>query len=499
VSVARRREQGPVGNRDARRAARLLFPALRWDAVAGFDHEAEGVGDALRLGVGGFCLFGGEAAAVGALTASLRARSTVPLLIASDLERGAGQQFAGATPLPPLAALGDLDDLEVTRAAGALTGREARALGVDWVFAPVVDVDLEPANPIVGTRAFGTDPARVAAHAAAWINGCQAAGALCCAKHFPGHGRTLEDSHVTLPRVRADRAALELDLAPFRAAIAAGVDAVMTAHVIYDALDPDTAATVSAPILTGLLRDELGFGGLVVSDALVMEGMRQAGQGSEAEAAIAAVHAGCDALLYPGDLVLLADELAAAWGRRLDANRAAEAAARVAAAAAAAAAAGAPCAGGWGAAVDTQWADDLALRTLRRARGAQRVGPACVLVTVDDDVGGPHAPPPRDVFARALTELGTVVHTEATAQPDVPRVVCVYADVRAWKADAGLSARARAAVASVLEKQPDAPVACFGHPRLADVVPGRNVLVAWGGEPLMQRAAARWLVAGAPA
>ncbi|MGH7443358.1 MAG: glycoside hydrolase family 3 N-terminal domain-containing protein, partial [Longimicrobiales bacterium] len=235
--------------------ARLLFPALRASGDTGFDHERARIDRALELGVGGFVIFGGTAPVVEALIADLRTRARTPLLIGSDLERGAGQQFAGATALPPLAAIGSLDEPEFTRRAAQITAREAMGLGVNWIYAPVADVDLEPRNPIVGTRAFGTDAVHVQRHVRAWIEGCHAAGALACAKHFPGHGRTTDDSHAALPRVRASRAELEIDLAPFRTAIEAGVDTVMTAHVAYPALDPQgSAATLSHAIITELLK-----------------------------------------------------------------------------------------------------------------------------------------------------------------------------------------------------------------------------------------------------
>ncbi|MGH7472222.1 MAG: glycoside hydrolase family 3 N-terminal domain-containing protein, partial [Longimicrobiales bacterium] len=282
--------------------ARLLFPAIRWDAERGFEPARPAIESALQLGVSGFILFGGHARAVRALTDELQARSAHPLLIGADLERGAGQQFAGATPLPPLAAIGFLDDLEVTRRAGELTAREARALGVNWVYAPDADVDVEPRNPIIGTRAFGTSAEKVTRHVQAWIDGCHQGGALACAKHFPGHGRTTVDSHAELPVVNADRATLLHDLEPFQAAIRARVDSVMSAHISFPAFDPSgAAATLSPAILTGLLREQLGFGGLIVTDALIMQGVLDAGQG-EAGAVVAAVRAGCDALLYPTDL-----------------------------------------------------------------------------------------------------------------------------------------------------------------------------------------------------
>ncbi|MFW5947464.1 MAG: glycoside hydrolase family 3 N-terminal domain-containing protein, partial [Gemmatimonadota bacterium] len=158
-------------------AARVLFPAVRWDPGRG-DWDPEEPERLAGLGVGGFIVFGGAAAAVAELTARLRSEARHPILIGADLERGAGQQFEGATPLPPAAALAMLDDPAVTRRAAELTAREAVALGIDWVYAPVADLDVEPDNPIVGTRSFGSDPDRAARHVAAWVEGCQTAGAL---------------------------------------------------------------------------------------------------------------------------------------------------------------------------------------------------------------------------------------------------------------------------------------------------------------------------------
>ncbi len=163
--------------------ARLVLPAIRWSDETGFGHADDAIAEALALGVGGFIIFGGPADQVRGLTASLRARAGRPLLIGADLERGAGQQFAGLTELPPPLALASLDDLDVIREAGRITAIEALSVGVNWVFAPVADLDLAASNPIVQTRSFGDDPAKVAAAVRAWIEGCQGAGALACAKH----------------------------------------------------------------------------------------------------------------------------------------------------------------------------------------------------------------------------------------------------------------------------------------------------------------------------
>ena len=276
--------------------AQLLVPALRWDSATGFDGERARIEQALAMGVGGFILFGGEQEVVRALTKSLQLRSRVPLLIGSDMERGAGQQFSGATALPPLAAIASLGDADLVRRAGRLTAREARTLGVNWDYAPVCDLDVVPENPIVGTRSLGSDPAVVAKLAAEWVDACQAEGVLACAKHFPGHGRTTVDSHAALPVVTATAETLHnADLLPFRATIDAGVASIMTAHILIPALDAERPGTLSPTIVDGLLKQKLGYKGLVLSDDLEMKAI--SGRYGHSEATVQAIAAGCDAVL----------------------------------------------------------------------------------------------------------------------------------------------------------------------------------------------------------
>ena len=153
--------------------AELFYPAVRWDASRGYEGEREGIEQALELGVGGFILFGGPAEHVAALTEELHSKSRLPLLIGADLERGAGQQFAGQTALPPLAAIASLGDVQAIRRAAAVSAREARELGINWIYAPDCDLDVEPNNPIIGTRSFGSDPEQVGEYAGAWIDACQ--------------------------------------------------------------------------------------------------------------------------------------------------------------------------------------------------------------------------------------------------------------------------------------------------------------------------------------
>ena len=201
-----------------------------------------------------------------------------------------------ATDVPSNMALGAAGDPRAAAEGASILARELVAVGVNWNLAPVADVNNNPANPVIGTRAFGDDPALVGAYAAAAIRAYQTAGILACAKHFPGHGDTSVDSHVGLPTLEHSRDRLDaIELAPFRAAIAAGVGSVMTAHLLVPGLDPEWISTLSAPILTDLLRRELGHAGVIVTDALEMAGVADLLQ--EPDAAVASVIAGADVLL----------------------------------------------------------------------------------------------------------------------------------------------------------------------------------------------------------
>jgi len=469
--------------------ARLVFPALRWRRES-FGHERPKIDAALAAGVGGFIVFGGTREAVLTLTRELRAQAGRPLLVGADLERGPAQQVQGLTELPPPAALGWLDDLEATGACGMITATEARSVGINWAFAPVCDLDLEPKNPIVQTRAFGADPVRVGEQAAVWIRGLQDHGVLGCAKHYPGHGRTTQDSHATLPRVRAARTDLQqVDLAPFEYAIRAGVGSVMSAFVAYPDWDPTGRAASFSPAILGYLRDTLNFGGLVVTDALIMAGA-SAAQPVPA-ATVGAVAAGCDALLYPENFTSVVAALDRAVGARIPTARADEALAHYDGALAAWAEL--PDQGEPGLADHAAFADGLADRAAHLVRGdAPMIHAPLAVSIVDDDVGGPYTVGPRDLFHATLRDAGISVVQRATG--NVQRIVLVYAEPRSWKGRADLGARSRAALRRLVPGA--AIVVLFGHPRLASQIPGRApILLCWHGQPLMQRAAARWVMA----
>ncbi|MEM8503893.1 MAG: glycoside hydrolase family 3 N-terminal domain-containing protein [Cyanobacteria bacterium P01_D01_bin.1] len=285
-----------------------------------FDHEVEypqweatneQMQRYLALGIGGVILLGGSAAEVGVRTQALQSVAKYPLFIAADIEEGVGQRFSGATWFAPPMALGkiakkDLDlALRLSEQMGAAIAQEAVAIGLNWLLGPVVDVNNNPNNPVINVRAFGETAEIVAQLTNAFIRGTGAtkdrAAVLTSAKHFPGHGDTDTDSHLSLPVVEHDFERLQsLELVPFEQAIAAGADSIMTAHLQLPKVDPRYPATLSRTTLTGLLRRDMGFGGLIVTDALVMGGITQ--QYGENDAAVLAVAAGADIVLMPGDV-----------------------------------------------------------------------------------------------------------------------------------------------------------------------------------------------------
>ncbi len=318
------------------RVAQLVMVWTSGGYAAASDPEHVRVERLVReSGIGGIVISLGMPDAYVSRLNRLQAAADIPLLVAADFEAGPGYRIGGvyalpqmmsmggATAFPPAMAFGAADDEELAFEAGRITGVEARALGVHLNFAPVLDVNNNPDNPIINTRSLGEDPERVAALGAAYIRGARSAGLLTTAKHFPGHGDTGTDSHVTLPIIPGDRARLDqIELVPFRRAIDAGVDAVMTAHVAApQILGPDAPpATLSSYFMTELLRDELGFQGVLFTDALDMAAIvERYGAG---ETAIRALEAGADVLLMPEEPALAIEAVVSAVeGGRLDAER----------------------------------------------------------------------------------------------------------------------------------------------------------------------------------
>ena len=274
-----------------------------------------------ELHVGGFHLFGaaepvpgvllnptygpvtlGQPLAAASIVNRLQAISKTPLLNTADFETGAGFRIMGATQFPRLMAFGATRDEKLASEAGRITAEESRALGVHVNFAPVVDVNNNPRNPVINTRSYGEDPALVGRLASAYVRGLQAAGMMATLKHFPGHGDTDVDSHIGLPIIRHPRERFEqLELPPFREGIAAGAAAVMTGHIVMPSLDPapNVPTTLSEPIVTGLLRGQMKFEGVIYTDSMGMDGV--SATHAPGPAAVLAFKAGNDVILHSPD------------------------------------------------------------------------------------------------------------------------------------------------------------------------------------------------------
>ena len=307
------------------KVGQLIFSSINASYLSTDSDEFERLRHLVRdLKVGGFHVFGGAEAlpqvmlnpvwgggsaarkgepyAAALLLNRLQSESAIPLLTSGDFEGGAAYILNGATRLPRAMVIGATGDDQMAFKAGVVGATEARAIGVNIDFYPVVDVNNNARNPVINLRSFGEDPALVSRMAVAYIKGIQSTGAFATAKHFPGHGDTNVDTHLGLAVINHPRERLDqVELVPFKAAIAAGVDAVMSSHIVLPALDPSPGipATLSRPILTGILRDELKFGGLIFTDSMTMDAISK--MFSHDRAAAQAVKAGVDFVLHPPD------------------------------------------------------------------------------------------------------------------------------------------------------------------------------------------------------
>lgn len=334
----------PLSLRD--RVAQLILASATTDLVSSTSAEFQRYQHWIRdLHIGGLIIANStqngqvrsaEPYATAVLLNRLQNLSKLPLLVGSDFERSASMRISDAVRFPYNMAYGAADDLEASRYEGLAAAREARALGVHWVFAPDADVNSNPENPIINIRSYGEDPDAVSRHVAAFIDGAHSDPknpVMVTAKHFPGHGDTSTDSHLDLALLDKDREHLDsIELKPFETAIAHGVDAIMTAHMSVPAIEPeDIPATVSPKVLTGLLRDELKFQNIIITDAMDMQGLTK--QFSGAEASIRALLAGADVLLMPPDPERVISEVVKAVQKgRIPRQRIDDSAARVLAA-----------------------------------------------------------------------------------------------------------------------------------------------------------------------
>jgi beta-glucosidase-like glycosyl hydrolase len=509
-------------------AARIVIPRLEGDRLADPAYLAA-CADLVGRGVGGFLLFGGTYPEIADHLLILQRASREGLLIASDLERGLGQQVAGGTRFPCQMALGSALDPQGPEDAALLTQiltilrEEARAVGIQLLFTPVLDLHTRPDNPIVGTRAFSDDPQRVAQFALRFADVLQQpdpAGrlaVLATAKHFPGHGETIQDSHLTLPAVEADLVTLERrELIPFRAACEAGIGALMLGHLRVPALEPEAIpVTFSRRVIQGLLREQWGYQGLVVSDALSMGAITA--QWREEEAAVLALLAGVDLLLHPSEPMPIVEAVIEAVHRgALDGARVLEAAGRVSAARRRL---GLPRPFvrqemSMGAPEAQAVADRLAARAVRVARGRDRLpfilaDQQVVHIVLDDDDQPGVELPFQEALRASAAKMETLrltpgVTPEGGARAlDLARkadriLLSCFGRVAAWKGRAGLHPVLRAFAGQILLTGKPTALICFGSPELVRGLEAPLSLLAYDDLPAAQRAAAA-ILTGVPA
>jgi beta-glucosidase len=478
--------------------AELLVPAITWDPTTGFTGERARIARALELGVGGFVLHGGPEADVRTLIKDIRQASKIPLLIGAELERGVGQQFSGTTGLPPLAAIAALGDANLIQRAAKLTAREARPLGVNWGFAPICDLQMNPSNVRTSLDGIGSNAEDVGVIAAQWIEACQHEGMLACAKHFPGAGRVTDSPDHVVPPVDVPRSLLfENEFRPFRAAISSRVASMMVAHVSYPSLDAsESPATFSSVILRYLLREKYGFEGLVASDVLRSHGPLSAEE--EAEVAMRALDAGCDVLLSPSHLESLVatldrcvrdgplyeDRIEQSRRRRLKWAQ-------------------------WAApqtdfrrvsGSDIAWAVQLSERVISMLRGEHpKPGKSVEVVIVDDDL---QCAPlhPRSIFAQMLesAQVAAPVVDAPTSNRDTPVCVAVFGELRDGRHEVAFRAETAQRIATVCDaaivQRRSVFAVLFAPPVLAAQIPRSvPVVCAWSADRCMQEAAGRWL------
>ena len=502
--------------------AQMVMPRLNGADLddAGYRAEIEAL---IQEGIGGFILFGGDIESTPQRLAEFQLRAETPLLIASDVERGLGQQLAGGTRFPGQRAVASAINPRSKKDAALLdrmldaVRTETRSAGIHAVFSPVMDVNNNPDNPIICTRAFGDEPGVVEWFGSRYIKTLQKSRAtrdrldlLACAKHFPGHGDTDQDSHSVLPVIRVDKQRLNrIELPPFREAVKSGVGMVMAAHLLVPSLDPDKPTTFSKKIITALLREGMAFDGLIVSDALDMGAL--AGAYPAEEIAVRAVEAGIDILLHPKDARVTIEAVVSAVEQgRLTHSRIRESVERVLSAKKRLGLFDekSPAAAPINYEKHRCIAEEVGRKALRVLSGKKllplKTGAAAACFVLDDDGEGKGG-----VFLGELSrKLGTVTGIVLTPHDDLPPshlqdalasagtiVLAIFSKISASKGRSGISGKLQGAGMNILRASKAAGktsvVISFDSPYILTFFREADILVAaYDGMEEIQRAAA---------
>lgn len=478
------------------KAAQLIIPRLDGNNILEEDYFNQ-VAALVDTGIGGFILFGGRIPETPAAIRRLQERSKIPLLITSDIERGLGQQILGGTIFPSQWAVAEAidrnnpDDIALLHDMLTAVREECIAAGIRAVFSPVADVNVNPDNPIICTRSFGEDPEKVSWFVTQFVKGLQKSipadhSLFACSKHFPGHGDTAVDSHTSLPVINADRKRLErVELSPFKAAIDAGVAMIMVGHLQVPALEPEPIpATFSKYIVTNLLRKELGFNGLIVTDALDMGALKAICD--EGEAAVRALEAGCDILLHPSEPLRVLDAVIdAVENGRLLGTRIDEAFARVM---------DVKKRFNVGAYGYTSFPENLQLAykiakkaiKVRKGRGLSSLESVACFV-IDDDGDGSVANPFLNGMKERIPDFRAVSNPSEVKDNETV-VVPIFSKVSAWKGRSGLTKSSCEQIKKILEKAGRSAIVSFGSPYILNNFDSDVMIDAFDPADFMQRA-----------
>lgn len=494
-------------NKFREKVAQLIMPRLDGSRIETDDDYFNQAASLVDAGIGGFILFGGNIPGTPYAIERLQERTKTPLLIASDIERGLGQQLDGGTRFSNQWAVAEAidrenpDDVALLHEMLDVVREECIAAGIHAVFSPVADVNSNPDNPIICTRSFGENTKRVSWFVKEYVKGLQKVSAftdqwplttghflLSCAKHFPGHGDTAVDSHTSLPVINADRKRLEMvELPPFEAAIEAGVKMVMVGHLRVPALEPEPIpATFSKRIVTGLLREEMGFKGVVVTDALDMGALKTLCD--EGEAGVRALAAGCDILLHPSEPLKMVEAVVrAVEDGRLPFERVEDAYRRVTSVKSQRSVA----IGQWSV-IGTQRSKDIAYEIAKKGikfRKGKGLGSSenIVCLVIDDDGDGSVAAPFLNAMKERFPDI-RVTSSPMEIGESKTAVVPVFSKVSAWKGSSGLSKDSLGKAKKAIERGSRSVLVSFGSPYIFDNFNADVMINAFDPADFMQRA-----------
>lgn len=494
-------EKMGMGKSVRRKVSQLVVPRLEGRRLTDSTYF-EKIKRLVERGIGGFILFGGKYKDVKKALKELQRISDTPLFIASDLEQGLGQQIEGGTLFPSALAIGSAidtenkDDIKLLKEAIQIMSQEAIEVGINVILAPVLDINTNPENPIICTRAFSDNPGKVTWFGREFIEGIQSLGLIACAKHFPGHGDTERDSHLELPVIKKPIDTLRrIELRPFAVAIKAGVQMIMAGHLRVDAIDPDSPASLSYKVINGFLRKDLGFKRIVITDAINMGALKE--RYNEDEACFLALKAGVDIILHPENPESVIESLLSKWeeielqveGSLKRISKAKERFSIVKGIE------------GLKSTIHLKTknkvAETLSKKAIKIIKGIPEFSEISILLILDDDNSGA-----GNTFTNTLKTKYSFIEVIYIDSDNLsserlrviknvngkPLIVGIFSKVSAWKGRSGINQGFYQFLKDSLKESYTSTVISFGSPHILDKIEADNLIAAYWGSDYAQRA-----------